>query len=122
MPENAPEPRFAVRIDELTLAEDLAHATKAGHAAISATIDRLKRTGAPKSWLKRCQPDHADGTDLRGCIKLYIPHPAGPWGAVLTGDTQADIPTLVMLAVGRRHPTQPWTPSVYEIAHRRLHE
>jgi hypothetical protein len=30
-------------------------------------------------------------------------------------------PALLCLAFGRRHPTTPWQPSVYAIAHRRLH-
>ena len=28
---------------------------------------------------------------------------------------------VVLVAVGERHPAQPWKPSVYEVAHRRLH-
>jgi hypothetical protein len=116
-----PEPHFAVRVDDLLLEEDLAHTTSAGRAAIAPVVDALKRTGAPKSWLKRCQAEGRDGTRLAGSVKLYIPQPAGPWGAVLTGDKLATVPTLVLLAVGQRHPAQPWTPSVYQVAHRRLH-
>jgi hypothetical protein len=115
-----PEPRFAVSVDDPLLEEDLAHTTTAGRAAIAPTIDQLKRTGIPKSWLKRCQPEGRDGTQLPGCVKIYIPHPDGPWGAVLTGDKLASVPTLVLLAAGRRHPVQPWTPSVYQVAHKRL--
>ncbi|HEU4736166.1 MAG TPA: hypothetical protein VFS48_03950 [Solirubrobacterales bacterium] len=53
-------------------------------------------------------------------MKLYIPQPAGQWGAVFTGDEGATKPALVLIAVGERHPARPWKPSVYEIAHRRL--
>jgi hypothetical protein len=70
-------PRFAVRVDEATLAEDLAHATRAGRAAIIEMVDSLRSAGAPNTWLKRCQAEHIDGTDLSGCVKLYIPRPAG---------------------------------------------
>jgi hypothetical protein len=115
-----PQARFAVSVDEYLLEEDLAHTTAAGRAAIAPVIDQLKRTGVPKSRLKRCQTEGRDGTQLAGCVKLYIPHPNGPWGAVLTGDKLATIPTLVLLAAGRRHPVQPWTPSVYQVAHKRL--
>jgi len=45
----------------------------------------------------------------------------GRWGAVFNVDTAADMPALVLLAVGERHPAKPWQRSVYEIAHRRLH-
>lgn len=121
MAAKTPEPHFAVRVDDPLLKEDLAHATSAGRAAIAQIVDALKRTGVPKSWLKRCHAEHTDGTDLPGCVKLYIPQPAGPWGAVLTGDKLATVPTLVLLAVGQRHPAQPWTPSVYQVAHQRLH-
>lgn len=114
-----PEPRFAVSVDEHLLEADLAHATAAGRAAIAPVIDELENTGIPKSRLKRCQPEGRDGTRLAGCVKIYIPHPDGPWGAVLTGDKIATVPTLVLLAAGRRHPVAPWTPSVYQVAHKR---
>jgi len=35
-------------------------------------------------------------------------------------DEEAYKPALVLIGVGERHPDQPWRPSVYEIAHRRL--
>jgi hypothetical protein len=82
-PERA-QPRFQVRVDELLLEEDLAHATAAGRAAIAPLIDELKCTGVPTSRLKRCQAEGRDGTRLAGCVKSYIPQPDGPWGAVLT--------------------------------------
>lgn len=55
-----------------------------------------------------------------GCVKFYIPRPAGLWEAVLAGDEEAAKPALVLIAIGERHPAQQWTPSVYEIAHRRF--
>lgn len=54
-------------------------------------------------------------------MKFYIPRPAGQWGAVLAGAEEATKPALVLVAVGERHPAQRWKPSVYEVAHRRLH-
>lgn len=95
-----PEPRFAVSVDEHLLEADLAHATAAGRAAIAPVIDELENTGIPKSRLKRCQPEGRDGTRLAGCVKIYIQHPDGPWGAVLTGGKIATVPTLVLLAAG----------------------
>jgi len=71
--------------------------------------------------LRPCDAEARDGTRLGGCVKLYIPQPDGRWGAVFNIDIQADKPALVLLAVGERHPAQPWQRSVYEIAHRRLH-
>ncbi|MGH3993386.1 MAG: hypothetical protein ACRDSN_13105 [Pseudonocardiaceae bacterium] len=114
-------PRFAVRVDDAVLDEDLAHATDAGRTAIGRAIRDFERGGIRAVWLKRCQPDHQDGTDLPGCVKVYIPLPDGQWGAVFTADVADGVPTLVLLAAGHRHPLQPWTPSVYHVAHRRLH-
>jgi hypothetical protein len=54
-------------------------------------------------------------------VKLYIPQPAGQWGAVFLGGAVEGRLKLFLLAVGERHPGAPWKPSVYEIAHRRLH-
>ncbi|HEX8688949.1 MAG TPA: hypothetical protein VF729_01770 [Solirubrobacterales bacterium] len=113
-------PRFEVRVVEEVLTEDLARCTAAARAAIGPMIDTLRDEGAPREWLLRCEEEARDGTRLKGCVKLYIPQPAGQWGAVLSGDEEAKKPALVLVAVGERHPTQPWKPSVYEIAHRRL--
>ena len=122
MTPEAREQCFAVSIDEAMLEEDLARVTDTGRAAIRPVIEQLRGAGAPKNWLKRCEAEHRDGTDLGGCVKLYIPQPAGPWGAVLTGDRKAAIPTLVLLAVGvRHHPRESNAPTVYQLAHRRLH-
>jgi hypothetical protein len=113
-------PAFPVHVDERELAEDLNHASEAGRSAIESTIEQLRANGAPTAWLKRCDPEAQDGTRLPGCVKLYIPQPAGQWGAVFLGGFADDKPTLFVLAVGRRHPEASWKPSVYEIAHRRL--
>ena len=75
----------------------------------------------PVGSLRRCEAEARDGTRLGGCVKHYIPQPDGRWGAVFTIDSAASKPALLLLAVGERHPARPWKPSVYEIAHRRLH-
>jgi hypothetical protein len=80
----------------------------------------VRRDGVPYEWLRRCEVEGRDGTRLGGCVKFYLPRPAGRWGAVLAGDEEATKPALVLVAVGERHPAQRWKPSVYEIAHRRL--
>jgi hypothetical protein len=106
-------------VDEV-LTEDLARCTPAARAAIAPVVATLRNEGAPREWLLRCEAEGQDGTRLKGCVKLYIPQPAGQWGAVLSGDEEATKPALVLVAVGERHPPRPWKPSVYEIAHRRL--
>jgi hypothetical protein len=42
-----------------------------------------REEGAPRDWLRRCEEEGRDGTRLGGCLKLYIPQPAGQWGTVL---------------------------------------
>lgn len=113
--------RFAVRVDSTVLEEDLAHATDAGRTAIKRALAGIA-DGVPFNWLKRCQSEGRDGTRLPGCVKFYIPQPDGRWGAVLTADTRDGTKTLLLLAVGERHPTQPWRPSVYQVAHARLEQ
>lgn len=114
-------PRFEVRVIDEVLAEDLPRCTKAAQAAIEPVLDELRGEGVPREWLLRCEAEGHDGTLLGGCVKFYIPRPAGRWGAVLAGDEEATKPALVLVAVGERHPERPWRPSVYEVAHRRLH-
>lgn len=114
-------PRFEVRVIDEVLSEDLARCTPAARASIEPMVATLREEGAPREWLRRCEEEGRDGTRLGGCVKLYIPQPSGQWGAVLAGDEEAAKPALVLIAVGERHPAQPWKPSVYEIAHRRLH-
>ena len=113
-------PRFDVRVIDEVLAEDLVRCTPAARTAIEPMVATLRDEGAPREWLLRCEEEGQDGTRLKGCVKLYIPQPAGQWGAVLAGDEEATKPALVLVAVGERHPARPWKPSVYEIAHRRL--
>lgn len=113
-------PRFEVRVVKEVLAEDLARCTMAARAAVEPVVAEVRRDGVPFEWLRRCEEEGHDGTRLGGCVKFYIPRPAGQWGAVLAGDEQAARPALVLIAIGERHPTQPWKPSVYEIAHRRF--
>ncbi|MBS1882329.1 MAG: hypothetical protein JSS97_05170 [Actinobacteria bacterium] len=114
-------PRFEVRVIDAVLAEDLTRCTGAARAAIEPVVAEVQRDGVPYKWLRRCEAEGHDGTRLGGCVKFYIPRPAGRWGVVLTGDEEATMPALILLAVGERHPVQQWKPSVYEIAHRRLH-
>ncbi len=121
MSSQSPGLAFPVHVDERELAEDLAHASETGRAAIEPMIKRLKTDGAPVAWLKKCDAEARDGTRLPGCVKLYIPQSAGQWGAVFLGGFADNGPTLFLLAIGRRHPEASWKPSVYEIAHRRLH-
>lgn len=114
-------PAFEVHVDERALADDISRASDAARAAIEPMIQRFKADGAPAAWLRRCNAEARDGTRLPGCVKLYIPQPAGQRGAVFLGGALDGSLKLFLFAVGERHPRAPWQPSVYEIAHRRLH-
>ncbi|MEX1141638.1 MAG: hypothetical protein WD993_03160 [Thermoleophilaceae bacterium] len=122
MADGAGASRFGVRVDQAVFEEDLAHATEAGRTAITRALREVAEDGVPRAWLKRCADEARDGTRLPGCVKFYIPQPDGRWGAVLTGDKRDGTPTLVLLAIGERHPAQPWRPSVYRVAHNRLNK
>lgn len=113
-------PRFEVRVVDEVLEEDLARCTAAARTAIEPMVATLRDEGAPREWLRLCEEEGRDGTSLKGCVTLYIPQPAGQWGAVLSGEEEATKPALILVAVGERHPARPWKPSVYEIAHRRI--
>jgi hypothetical protein len=74
-------PRFEVRVVDEVLAEDLVRCTPAARSAIEPMVATLRDEGAPREWLLRCEEEGQDGTRLKGCVKLYIPQPAGQWGA-----------------------------------------
>lgn len=74
-------PRFEVRVVDEVLAEDLARCTRAARAAIEPVVAEVRRDGVPFEWLRRCEEEGHDGTRLGGCVKFYIPRPAGQWGA-----------------------------------------
>jgi len=99
MAEQPSGPTFPVHLDERELAEDLSHASEAGRAAIEPLIQQLKTDGVPAAWLRRCDSEARDGTRLPGCVKIYIPQPAGQWGAAFLGGALSGVPTLFLLAV-----------------------
>lgn len=101
----------------------MAHATPASRTAAGAERRRLERDGIALADLRRSGDDHRDGTRLAGCAKLYVPPPAGPWGIVVRGARDEAGPVLAVLAFGLRHPPQgSRRPSVYRVAHDRLHD
>jgi hypothetical protein len=123
MEPGAPGLRFPVRVDRTWLKADLDNATPAGREALASALAAFRKSGVPVERLRACDANGRDGTNLGGCVKVYLPPPLGPWGAVFTGaiSETGKVPTLLLLAAGERHPSKPWRPSVYEVAHRRLH-
>ena len=63
------------------------------------------------------------GSSLPGCVKVYLPPPAGKFGIVFEIDRQAGNLVLAYLAFGvRHHPLDSDALTVYQLAHQRLNE
>ncbi len=122
MPSRAP--RLATRFDEVAWQEDLARTSEAGRvAAAQARRDFERRGGVPIPQLRRVDEHGRDGTVLPRCAKVYLPAPAGRFGIVFKFeiDEERDM-VLSFLAFGaRHHPPRSRRPTVYEIAHWRMH-
>jgi hypothetical protein len=89
-------------------------------AALGREIDRLG--GLPRDRLLACEAEGRDGTWLSGCVKTYVPWPAGRFGAVMIPVRHPERPLgLRVIAFGVRHePRDAHALTVYQIAHRRL--
>ncbi len=97
---SAKGPVFPVAFDELAVAEDLARLGQGAAEALAALgreIDRLG--GLPGERLLVCETEGRDGTRLGGCVKTYVPWPAGRFGAVMVAVRHPERP--VGLRVGR---------------------
>jgi hypothetical protein len=114
-------PVFRVRFDDATLDEDLLHVTPRGRAAAIHHRAIVEKDGLRADRLYKCQEDQHDGTSLGGCVKTRLPWPDGDWGLVLSGQIDDGRVYLQVIAFGERHPTAHWRPSLYQLAHRRLH-
>jgi hypothetical protein len=117
------ERRFPARFDPDPWEQDLARSTSAGQTAGETARRDYEADGVPRSHLKLCEQEGRDGTNLPQCFKVYAPYPNGRFGIVFTIDGDADKPTLMFLAFGvRHHPPSSHAPTVYKIAHNRLHD
>jgi hypothetical protein len=114
-----------VAFDEVAWIEDLRNTTDAGRAAATRARAKLERDGQAVDVLLACDEEGHDGTCLPECVKTRVPEPNGKWGIVylIARDKQTGRLSLDVLAFGIRHPpTGSHALTVYEIAHRRLHE
>lgn len=109
--------------DDALFAADLARLPEAARVALEAARERYDREGVPAAERRHCDGQHPTGTRLPGCLKVYIPDPAGPWRivfqiALLPGGTLG----LEYVAAGVAHPPRAGRRrNVYELAHYRLH-
>jgi len=83
----------------------------------------FERSGVAIPELKACEVEGPDGTELPHCMKVYLPAPDGSHGMVFDIDRIEGRLRLLYAGFGLRHPgSNVRQPSVYEIAHRRLHQ
>jgi len=119
------DPIVPTRFDDDAVEYDLARLPSAGASALRALRRAIDAAGGlPLSRLKACQAEGRDGTMLAGCAKTYVPWPDGRYGLVLSAVEHPTRPWgLRAIAFGvRHHPRDSNALTVYEIAHRRLHE
>jgi hypothetical protein len=103
--------------------EDLARTTPAGREAAEAARRAYERKGVPIEQLRRVAEHGHDQTNLPDCAKVYLPQPNGRFGMVFMLKFEPDgRPVLAYLAFGvRHHPRRSRRPTVYQLAHLRLH-
>jgi hypothetical protein len=112
-----------VLFNEGAFAEDTMRSGRAGAKALREARSQFEREGVEIKILRRCDPEHRDGPQLPACFKIYLPPPAGKFGMVLRFIRDSEGLALRYLAFGvRHHPRDSNAPTVYDIAHRRLHD
>lgn len=97
-------------------------ATEGGRRVAMVIRAEYETSGIPYSELRACASEGPGGSSLPGCMKTYLPPPAGQHGMVLriAVDDEGRL-VLAFLAFGLRHPgPNVRQPSVYDVAHRRL--
>lgn len=111
-----------VSFDDAAWVEDMTRATTAGRRVAMAARAEYESSGVPFDELRACDPEGPGGTQLKRCVKVYVPAPVGSHGMVLQiGRERGGSLGLAYLAFGLRHPARDMRqPSVYEVAHRRL--
>lgn len=113
---------FPARFDQDAWEEDLAHSTPSGRQAAEAARKDYERDGIPFEHARRIEEHGRDGTVLPNCAKVYLPQPAGRFGMVFRSISVEGLPHLAFLAFGvRHHPQGSRRPTVYQLAHQRLH-
>ncbi len=114
--------RAEVVFDGAAFDEDLGRTSSTGRAIALAARNAYRRDGCPVASLLACGEEALDATHLLGCVKVYLPPPAGQFGMVFAIERKAGRLLLAYLAFGvRHHPHDSHAPSVYQLAHLRLH-
>lgn len=112
-----------VHFDDLLFSADVARLPEAGRQALEAARARYERDGVPAAERRHCHAEHPSGTQLPGCLKVYLPDFGGPWRIVFQiAWLDEEGLGLEYVAAGVGHPP-PGTRrrDVYQLAHYRLH-
>ena len=121
---SAADRRLPVRFDEPLWQDVLGGVTRQHQQIASAARSAVECDGVALSDVHPCAAHGTDGTELAGCVKLYLPVSDGPpslrpFGFVLRLRHNGSF-YWALVAFGPRHP-RPGVHSVYERAHRQLH-
>jgi len=87
-------------------------------------IAHFESHGVPEVELRKCRKHGPDGTNLENCLKVYLPQgePKPRFRMVFFPQLRERPYELLYLAFGVAHPPPgSHMPSVYFVAHRRLH-
>ncbi len=124
-PRGAPtgQRRARAHFDSEAWKEDLARSTPAGRGAAGKARRDYEQKGVPLDQLRRVAEYGHDGTNLPDCAKVYVPPANGRFGIVFMLKIEPDgRPVLAFLAFGvRHHPRGSRRPTVYQLAHLRMH-
>lgn len=114
--------RAPALFDDAAFDEDLRRASDAGKEVALASRREFEVEGVPVSSLLACDEEGPEGTALKHCVKLRLPPPDGKFGMVFRIELKEGRSVLVFAAFGvRHHPSEANVPTVYGIAHNRLH-
>lgn len=119
--------RIAVRISQDVWLEEVERFSPSSPARTAAERERskLESEGLELGHLQACEEAAADGTNLAGLYKVYVPIGDGPPSlrpyafVFLPARSGSDV-FLRLIAFGERHPDRR-SRSVYERAHKRQH-
>jgi hypothetical protein len=113
---------FPAHFDPDAWEEDLARSTPTGRQAAEVARRDYEGGGVPVEHLRRVEEHGQDGTVLPDCAKVYLPPPVGRFGMIFRVIKVDDRPCLAYAAFGvRHHPQGARRPTVYQLAHQRLH-
>jgi hypothetical protein len=122
-PASKDRPGARAHFDPDAWEEDLARTTPAGREAADEARRDYERKGVPIEQLRRVAEHGDDHTNLPDCAKVYLPQPNGRFGMVFMLKFEPNgRPVLAFLAFGvRHHPRRSRRPTVYQLAHLRMH-